>query len=173
MGDCVTAGSTCVPGQRDTNANVPPGLGSAVLSDENLLSRLCAGDAEALALLFERYVKPVRNIGRRILRNEAEADDLVQDVFLSLEQNCAIFDSSKCSAGSWIIHMTYSRAIDRRRRLERRSFYNRDELQAGGLVAAPTTENDYSPEAVFGRNGLEKLLGTLSNDQRETLRLFF
>ncbi len=41
------------------------------------------------------------------------------------------------------------------------------------MVGIPTTEHDYSPEAVFGRNGLEKLLGALSEDQRETLRLFF
>ena len=174
-GNCVTAESTCLPGEPGANPGIPAGLGSAGVSDENLLSRLGAGDADALALLFNRYAKPVRSIGRRILRNDAEADDLVQDVFLFLEQNSAIFDSSKCSAGSWIIHMTYNRAIDRRRRLERRHFYQREPLQggAGAVVAAPTTENDYSPEAVFGRNGLEKLLSALSDDQRETLRLFF
>lgn len=41
------------------------------------------------------------------------------------------------------------------------------------MVGNPTTENDYSPEAVFGRNGLEKVLASLSGDQLETLRLHF
>ena len=41
------------------------------------------------------------------------------------------------------------------------------------MVGTATTENDYSAEAVFGRNGLEKVMQALSEDQRETLRLHF
>ena len=41
------------------------------------------------------------------------------------------------------------------------------------MVGNATIENDYSAEAVFGRNGLEKVLDSLSADQRETLRLHF
>ena len=41
------------------------------------------------------------------------------------------------------------------------------------MVGAATTEDDYSAEAVFGRNGLEAVFVTLSEDQRETLRLHF
>jgi RNA polymerase sigma-70 factor (ECF subfamily) len=41
------------------------------------------------------------------------------------------------------------------------------------VVGTPTAESDYSAEAVFGRNGLNKVLKSLSEDQRETLRLHF
>jgi RNA polymerase sigma-70 factor (ECF subfamily) len=41
------------------------------------------------------------------------------------------------------------------------------------MVGTPTGESDYSAEAVFGRNGLAKVLRSLSEDQRETLRLHF
>jgi RNA polymerase sigma-70 factor (ECF subfamily) len=41
------------------------------------------------------------------------------------------------------------------------------------VVGQPTTESDYSAEAVLGRNGLEKVVNALSDDQRETLRLHF
>jgi len=41
------------------------------------------------------------------------------------------------------------------------------------VVGNPTVENDYSAEVVFGRNGLQKVLTALSEDQRETLRLHF
>lgn len=144
-------------------------------SDEHLLARTNSGDEEALGMLFQRYSRPVRSIARRILRDDAEADDLVQDMFVFIQQKGSKFDESRCSAGSWIIHMAYQRAIERRRRLLIRHFYDPEELQssARGLVGIATTENDYSPEAVFGRNGLEKVLGALSEDQRETLRLFF
>ena len=41
------------------------------------------------------------------------------------------------------------------------------------VVGIPATESDYSADEVFGRNGLENVVGALSEDQRETLRLHF
>ncbi|MFZ1974605.1 MAG: sigma-70 family RNA polymerase sigma factor [Candidatus Acidiferrales bacterium] len=145
------------------------------LRDEELLSRVQAGEHEALGCLFQRYARVVRSIAGRILRDSSEADDLVQDLFLFIQRKCFIFDSSKGSAGSWIVQMAYQRAIERRRRLATRHFYNREDLQSSvsQVVGIPTMEHDYSPEAVFGRNGLEKIVGELSEYQRETLRLFF
>lgn len=144
-------------------------------SDGILLSRITSGDIEALALLFRRFARPIRSIGRRILRDDNEAEDLVQDVFLFIQRRCSAFDSSKSSASSWIVQMAYQRAIERRRRLAARHFYTREDLQsrASQVVGTPTMEHDYSAEAVFGRNGLEKIVGGLSEDQRETLRLYF
>jgi RNA polymerase sigma-70 factor (ECF subfamily) len=143
--------------------------------DEVLLLRLANGDQEALGLLFQRYARVVHGIAARILRDASEADDLVQDLFLFIQRKCAIFDSSKSSAGSWIVQMTYQRAIERRRYLVTRHFYRHEDVQSGAshVVGNATVENDYSAEAVFGRNGLEKVLGSLSEDQRETLRLHF
>jgi RNA polymerase sigma-70 factor (ECF subfamily) len=54
------------------------------ISDELLLERVRAGDKEALGILFRRYARSVRNIACRILRNEAEAEDLLQEVFLRI-----------------------------------------------------------------------------------------
>lgn len=145
------------------------------LTDEALLTRLQEGEQQALGLLFQRYVRVVRSIANRILRDTTEADDLVQDLFLFIQRKCSVFDSAKSSAGSWIVHMAYQRAIERRRYLATRHFYHRRDPQerATPVVGNPTTENDYSPEAVFGRNGLEKVLASLSGDQVETLRLHF
>lgn len=175
MEDFLAARFPCLLPQAEAGSGVPSPREPIEISDEYLLSRLSVGDIEALTLLFNRYVRVVRHIGRRILRDDSEADDLCQDLFLFIQRKCAIFDSSKSSAGSWIVHMTYQRAIERRRRLATRQFYKCEDLQssAGHVVAMPTTENDYSPEAVFGRNGLEKILGGLSEHQRETLRLYF
>jgi RNA polymerase sigma-70 factor, ECF subfamily len=144
-------------------------------SDESLLSRLGTGDREALGLLFERFATVARHIGRRILRDDSEAEDLVQDLFLFIQRKCTIFDSSKSSARSWIVQMAYHRAIERRRYLTARQFYARMEIESNAIhmVGTPTAESDYSAEAVFGRNGLSKVLKSLSEDQRETLRLHF
>jgi RNA polymerase sigma-70 factor (ECF subfamily) len=148
---------------------------STSVSDESLLSRICIGDGDALAMLFERYARLTRSVAFRILRDTAEAEDLVQDLFLYIQRKCGIFDSSKSTARSWIVQMAYHRALDRRRYLKSREFYAQPYFQANGaqVVGKPTTETDYSAEAVLGRNGLEKVVNALSDDQRETLRLHF
>lgn len=150
-------------------------LRSRNVSDEFLLSQICMGDPEALSSLFERYARLIRSVALRILGDAAEAEDLGQDLFLFIQRKCGIFDSSKSTARSWIVQMTYHRALDRRRYLKTREFYAQPYFQADSaqVVGKPTTESDYSAEAVFGRNGLEKIVNSLSADQRETLRLYF
>jgi RNA polymerase sigma-70 factor, ECF subfamily len=54
-------------------------------SDETPLALIAAHDNEALGRLFRRYAKIVHGIGSRILHDKAEAEDLVQDVFLEIE----------------------------------------------------------------------------------------
>ncbi len=144
-------------------------------SDERLLARMVQGDQEALGCLFRRYSRTVRGIAARILRNNAEADDVVQDLFLFIQRKCSIFDSARSSARSWIIQMAYHRAFERRRYLMARRFYSQKEIggHVNDLVGTPTAECDYSAEAVFGRNGLTQVLRTLSQDQQDTLRLHF
>ena len=154
---------------------IPACGGPLPSGDEALLARLQSGDQEALGYLFERHKNVVRSVALRILRDSAEADDLVQDLFLYLQRKCAVFDATKSTARSWIIQMTYHRAIERRRYLTTRQFYTAKNASNEGdrVVGIPTSESDYSAEAVFGRNGLEKLFASLSSDQRETLRLHF
>jgi RNA polymerase sigma-70 factor (ECF subfamily) len=153
----------------------PVGPAQVGTQDEILLTRLQSGDQEALGSLFQRHKQVVRGIAVRILRDTAEAEDLVQDLFIFIQRKCTIFDSSKSSARSWIVQMTYHRAIERRRYLTTRQFYSRDDADGmrDKVVGVPTAESDYSAEAVLGRNGLEKVFETLSEDQRETLRLHF
>jgi RNA polymerase sigma-70 factor, ECF subfamily len=145
-------------------------------TDESLMECVQTGDREALALLFRRYALPVRNVGQRILRDKAEADDLVQEVFLYIHRKSALFDSSKGSAGSWIIQVAYTQALSRRRRLKSQGFY------LSGITDKPAecdhrgdngAHYDQTVEGLFGRNGWRRILDSLTEDQRETLRLHF
>jgi RNA polymerase sigma-70 factor (ECF subfamily) len=149
-------------------------ISSADASDEVLIARLCVGERDALAVLFERYARLTQSVAVRILRDTAEAEDLVQELFLFIQRKCGIFDSSKSTARSWIVQMAYHRALDRRRYLMTRQFYAQPiQPNSAEVVGKPTTEGDYSAEAVLGRNGLEKIVNALTVDQRETLRLYF
>src|SRR6267154_3727309 len=115
----------------EREATASPGTPPVIepdISDETLMIRICNGNREALALLFRRYARLVRTVAMRILRDESEADDLLQDLFLFVHRNSFIFDSSKAGVRSWIVQMTYHRAIDRKRYLSSRHFYTRLDL---------------------------------------------
>jgi RNA polymerase sigma-70 factor (ECF subfamily) len=145
-------------------------------TDEALIERIQTGDRDALALLFRRYAHPVRNVGRRILRDKAEADDLVQEVFLYIHRKSALFDRTKGSAGSWIIQVAYTQALLRRRRLQSQGFYLSgitDKVVECRNDSTEGADYDQSVEGLFGRNGWRKVLESLTEDQRETLRLHF
>ena len=77
-------------------------------SDEFLLAEAANGSKEAVGLLFRRYRHVVRNVARRILRDETEAEDLCQEVFLYLFQKANLFDAGKGTASSWIVQMVAS-----------------------------------------------------------------
>jgi RNA polymerase sigma-70 factor, ECF subfamily len=144
------------------------------ISDEVLLVRVGDGDKEALACLFHRYARLVRAVGYKILRDDSEADDLLQDVFLFIHQKSTVFDSSKSSARSWIVQMAYHRAIDRRRYLDSRHFYAQVDLEdVGNELSGPgaATRYENSIEEVLARVGLRKVFGVLSEIQRQTLGL--
>lgn len=147
------------------------------ISDETLMDGICAGDREALAQLFGRYARLVRTVACRILRDEAEADDLLQELFLFINRKCAIFDSSKGSARSWIVQMTYQRAIDRRRYLASRHFYTQMGIDGPAMeVSDPSADvlpYDQSMQGVLGKAGLEKMKQSLSADQWTTMQLYF
>jgi RNA polymerase sigma-70 factor (ECF subfamily) len=147
------------------------------VSDEQLLIQIRDGDREPLATLFRRHARAVRNIANRILRNEAEADDLLQEVFVHIFHKAALFDATKGAARSWIFHVTYHRAFDRRRYLNSRHFYISQELEEGSLrMTDPRRDIEFhqvSMEDVFGRELTKRLNSRLSHEQLETIRLYF
>jgi RNA polymerase sigma-70 factor, ECF subfamily len=145
-------------------------------SDETLIARVCENDSAGLSLLFSRYARLVWTVARRILRNNEEADDLLQDVFLLVWRKAAAFDGSKGSIRSFIVHVTYQRAISRRRYLMTRHFYSSEDSEKTPTDHVPTPRMptyDESLEAHLGKEGLRKALAEMSAEQRETLRLHF
>jgi RNA polymerase sigma-70 factor (ECF subfamily) len=139
-------------------------------SDEDLLLQVSNGNKEALSLLFQRHARPVFNVARRILRDDSEAEDLLQELFLFLFQKASLFDARKGSAASWIIQMAYHRSIDRRRYLGFRQHYNTQELKEERLHA---TNGQVLINEVAGRQLLNRLWQELSAEQRQTLELHF
>jgi RNA polymerase sigma-70 factor (ECF subfamily) len=145
-------------------------------SDEALLAGICTNDKEALGLLFRRYARLVHSIGKRILRDSAEAEDFVQELFLHLFRKAHLYDSSKGPARGWIVQTSYFQALHRRAHLSTRPHYRStefDELKSRDAAAPPIAGYDRSGEGLFGRVRWKELIECLTEDQWETLRLHF
>jgi RNA polymerase sigma-70 factor (ECF subfamily) len=82
--------------------------------DLALVERLRAGDAAALETLMERYASRVYRLAHGITRNEADAEEVVQDVFLTLFRKIHTFEGW-AALGSWIYRVTTNAALIKRR----------------------------------------------------------
>jgi RNA polymerase sigma-70 factor (ECF subfamily) len=146
-------------------------------SDEALMARVCADDKEALACLFRRYAHIVRTIAYRVLRDISEADDVLQEVFLLVHRKCKTFEPSKGPVRPWILQVAYHHALCRRRHLTSRHFYTQVDIEDMGTDLRTAQNDSLGPteaiNAVVGKDGLGNAFDTLSDNQRQTLCLFF
>jgi len=180
VSDLTTIRFPILPFEKDTRSNALEAAlsqrQSEQIDDETLVRRMREGDREACSRLFKRFAQAVRNIGRRILRNDAEAEDLVQEVFLYIHRKNSLFDSAKGSASSWIVQIAYTQALLRRRRLKSQGFYLSgitDKRDESGQACDRGADYDHTVEGLFGRNRWKRIVGDFTEDQRETFRLHF
>jgi RNA polymerase sigma-70 factor (ECF subfamily) len=147
------------------------------ISDEQLLDQVRDGESEALTLLFRRHARAVWNVSYRILRDAAEAGDLVQEVFLFVFRNASLLNPTRGAAGTQIIRVADHRAFDRWRYLNSRNFYANKGLEdAAFRLADPRKEVSFpeqSVEGVLGKRMMARYNATLSCEQRETIQLYF
>ena len=139
-------------------------------SDEELLLQIGNGHKEALTILFRRHAQTIYHVACRILKDDAEAEDIVQDLFLFVFRKAGSYDAAKSPARSWIIQMAYHRAIDRRRYLASRHHYSAEELEESSLTGAL---GQVSIDELAARSLLNSLREGLSSDQLQTLELHF
>ncbi len=96
---------------------------SEQFSDETLMAMLRNGGQDAIGCLFRRHARAIHAVGKRVLRDAAEAEDLVQEVFLYVFVKRDLYDSSKGSARSWLFQIAYTQAFLRRRKLRSLGLY--------------------------------------------------
>lgn len=129
---------------------------------ESLIRRLASGEQGALAEFYDLYSGLVHALALRILRHGADAEDVVQEVFLQAWRQAARFDATRGSVEAWLCTIARSRALDRlRRRVSRRE-------DPGAAAPAPSAI-PRNEEALAVR----KAIGGLSEDQRQALELAY
>jgi RNA polymerase sigma-70 factor (ECF subfamily) len=88
--------------------------------DARLVARMAAGDRAAFAAIYDRFSRPLHATALRIVRDPAEAQDLVHDAFVALWRHAPEFDPARGSAFAWAVTFVRNRAIDRWRTRRRR-----------------------------------------------------
>jgi RNA polymerase sigma-70 factor (ECF subfamily) len=91
-------------------------------AEAGLMAALVQKEPEAAETLYARYASRIYGLGLVLLKNEADAEDLVQDTFLKVWRTGSAFDAQRGSLDVWILLTARSLAIDllRRRALEAR-----------------------------------------------------
>src|SRR2546428_12008061 len=100
--------------------------------DEILVARMAARDQAALSTIYNRSRAVVFSLALRILRDRAEAEEALADVFLQAWHQASGFDRARGPVGAWLITLCRSRAIDRLRARGRRDTALDIVARAGG-----------------------------------------
>lgn len=100
------------------NVGQSPAMGSPPdtrTQDVELLSAVCHGDRAAAAELYDRHAGAVYSLALRITRSPAQAEDVVQDAFVTLWTKARQYDSERASVAGWLLAIARNGAIDRLR----------------------------------------------------------
>lgn len=108
--------------------------------DDDLLARIAAGSQGALAQLIARHGRGLRVFAARYLGNPNDAEDVVQDVFVTVWKHAGRFDSQKARVSTWLYKITANRCIDQRRRRFLRDFIGLDDLDSDPVSEAADAE---------------------------------
>src|SRR6202050_3577766 len=144
------------------------------LTDEDLVASLRMGCYDALAFLFERHSPLVFRIARAILRDDGEAEETVQRVFLDVFKAVNQFNPDRGTFKTWLLQYAYHRSIDRRQHLQSNRFYSRDkldELMPAELFNGPGHLLCLPPQEVVFL--VEQVLATLETRQRHVIELTY
>ena len=144
-------------------------------SDADLMRGLQAEDPEALSQLYDRYNGILKALILRVIHNEAEAEDLLQEVFMEIWNQAKNFSSKKGKPLGWMVTLARRRAIDG---LRKKKAYVRaeerlqaeTEQQPGAWVQNVTEEAIHSGDA---RLLMGRVINSLPEAQRTTVELAF
>src|SRR5438874_2701213 len=140
----------------------------AHLSDEAVLALIARSDEQALAELYRRFGRLAYGLALRILRDDALAQDAVQEAFLGVWRAAGRFKAERAKPSTWLLTLVHRRAVDLVRREERR---RTEPLQSETepVGAEATDEAELATE----RETIREALRRLPPEQREAIELAY
>jgi RNA polymerase sigma-70 factor (ECF subfamily) len=145
----------------------------AEFSDEQLMEMIQSHEHRGLALLHTRYAALLRTISMKVLHNDADSEDLLQDIFMEIWDRAVSYDPNMGRPLAWIATLARRRAIDR---LRKRETYSRvedryaDECDCHMAGWTHVHEDiSHSEQSAI----IDRALATLPEAQRNAIHLAF
>lgn len=136
--------------------------------EEQLVQRLVARDEQALRLLHEKYAKTLLAVIQRLVRDEALAQDILQEGFLKVWFSIARYDAGRGRLFPWLVRVCSNQAIDALRS-PRNAFHRRSWSLEGGSAQHMPAPAAFNPDHI----GLRELTRGLKPRQREVVDLLY
>jgi len=142
-----------------------------ILADEDLISLVETGDADAFAALYDRHNRAAFSLAYRMMGERQAAEDLAQDAFLKAWRGVGSYRAERGSVRTWILSIVHNRGIDQLRSLASRR-RTQDKIEA----TAPRSQ----PSEAFAetwrnsqRDQVREAMGTLPSEQLKILELAY
>jgi RNA polymerase sigma-70 factor, ECF subfamily len=136
-----------------------------------LMGRIVAGDRKAFAAFYDATSALVYGVALRVLHDQTIAEEVAIEVYLQVYQQAACFDCRRSNPSAWLLTLTRSRAIDRRRqdavRLQREA-----SPEVIEQVACPLDPEAYST-ALERHRAVQSALASLSPQQRQVITMAY
>ncbi|MHC8492752.1 sigma-70 family RNA polymerase sigma factor [Thalassospira sp. SM2505] len=136
---------------------------------ENLLKLSFNGDRDAFEQLYHATSAKLFGIVLRILRNRAQSEDALQDIYVRIWQKAGDFEPGRASVITWMATIARNRAIDIVRR--QRPEADIDEVDVDTLASTDTVFEEVARAGEVRR--LEHCLGGLEDDRQQMVKLAY
>lgn len=144
------------------------------MSDEELISAICSRAEWAIELLYQRYHRFAYSLAYHILRDSTAAEDIVQEVFLSIWQKAASYQRQNGSVHRWLQAIVHHRAIDKVRAAAHRD-YQWMPLHTENEQDPPSEEPELWEQAWYAEQQtlIRAALEQLPPEQRQVIELAY
>jgi RNA polymerase sigma-70 factor (ECF subfamily) len=146
------------------------------LSEDELLERGRAGDPAAFREIMQRNSPRLYRLARSVLRNESEAEDVLQETYLRAFRNLADFRGTS-SVSTWLTRIALNEALGRLRRarptLDLSRAENVSSANTADVIPFPTMASESDPERTLARKQIAALLESAIDKLPDPFRVVF
>jgi RNA polymerase sigma-70 factor (ECF subfamily) len=153
----------------EPNAMPIPALKPGEPTDVELMRGLQAEDPEALSQLYDRYNGILKALILRVIHNEAEAEDLLQEVFMEIWSQARNFSSKKGKPLGWMVTLARRRAIDGLRK--KKAYVRAEERLQAETGRQPESWVHNATEVAIHSGDARLLMGRVMNSLPEAQRI--